>query len=239
MKTRTIATTIALASATVASAGIVDMQYISMGPGAEVQLIEGMSSRDIFVGQLEHEISNALGADAALNGTHLTFCVDITQFVSASEPRDYYTEDIENMPDAPGIAPMGMMKADAIRALYSSASSTLAAGSLTDAYAAAFQIIVYEIVDDFDGSAASIDVSAGYIQATDVGGGALDGDILAALSALTTDMMTALGNGEGSYAGVIGLANATHQDQLVFVPAPGALALLGAGGFMASRRRQR
>ncbi len=237
MNIKTLTTAMALASASVASAGIVDLQYISMGPGAEVQLSEGSSSRDIFVGQLEHEISNAFGADAALNGTHLTFCADITQFVSASEPRDYYTEDIENMPDAPGIAPMGMMKADAIRALYNSAATTLA-GTLTDAYAAAFQIVIYEIVDDFDGSAASIDASTGYIQAAGVGGGALDGDILAAMSALTTGMMAALGNGGGTYEGVIGLANATHQDQLVFVPAPGALALLGAGGFMASRRRR-
>lgn len=237
MKNMTIAIS-ALAIASAASAGVLDLQFLSMGAGTEVSLMEGADSRDIFVGELEHEISNALGADAALNGIHYTFCSDITQSVSASEAREYYTSPIEDMPDAPGVAAMGVMKADAIRALYSSASSVLAGGSLSDEYATAFQLVIYEIVDDFDGSAASIDVGAGYIQATDVGGGALDAGILATISSLTSDLMTALGNGEGSYAGVLGLASATHQDQLVFVPTPGALALMGLGGLAATRRRR-
>lgn len=238
MKNINTAILVAIASASAASAGIVDMQYTAMGAGSEVQLIEGANSRDIFVGELEHQISNGLGADAVLNGTYYTFCADITQLVSASEARVFYTADIEDMPDAPGIAPMGTMKADAIRALYSSAASTLSAGSLTDAYGAAFQLVIYEIVDDFDGSAASIDLSAGYIQAAAVGGGALDGDILAAMATLTSDMMNALASGGGSFAGVIGLANASYQDQLVLVPAPGALALVSLGGLVATRRRR-
>lgn len=237
MKNMTIAIS-ALAIASAASAGVLDMQFLGMGAGSDVNLIEGASSRDIFVGELEHEISNALGGDAALNGIHYTFCVDITQAVSGSQAREYYTSPIENMPDAPGIAPMGMLKADAIRALYSSASSTLAGGSLSNDYATAFQLVVYEIVDDFDGSAASLDLSAGHIQATAVGGGALDAGIMAAITSLTSDLMTALGNGEGSFGGVIGLANATHQDQLVYVPTPGALALMGMGGLAATRRRR-
>lgn len=237
MKNMTIAIS-ALAIASAASAADLDLQYLSMGAGSEVSLMEGADSRDIFVGELEHEISNALGANADLNGIHYTFCADITQAVSASMAREYCISPIEDMPDAPGILPMGMMKADAIRALYSSASSTLAGGSLSNDYATAFQLVVYEIVDDFDGTAASIDVSAGYIQATATGGGALDAGILAALASITSDLMTAIGNGEGSYAGVLGLSSATHQDQLVFVPTPGALALMGMGGLAATRRRR-
>lgn len=237
MKNMTIAIS-ALAIASAASAGVLDLQYLSAGAGLEVNLIEGSDSRDIFVGELEHEISNALGGDAALNGIHYTFCVDITQVVSGASAVEYYTSPIEDMPDAPGIMPMGMVKADAIRALYSSAASTLEGGSLSDEYAAAFQLVIYEIVDDFDGSAASLDLSAGYIQATAVGGGALDAGIMAEIATLTSDLMTALGNGEGSFGGVVGLANASFQDQLVYVPTPGALALMGMGGLAATRRRR-
>jgi hypothetical protein len=130
------------------------------------------------------------------------------------------------------------MKADAIRALYSATASTLMAGGLSNAYATAFQLVVWEIVDDFDGTAGSINADAGNLILTATDGNAMDADILNAMAALTTDMMNAIATGGGSFSNVIGLANAGFQDQLVLVPAPGAMALMGLGGLVASRRRR-
>jgi len=237
MKITTI-TIVAAAIATSASADVLDMQYISMGPGADIRLHLGAEIHDTFAGELNHEISNASAGYEHLNGMQRTFCPDRTQNVSASAAREFCLADIEDIPLANDASPMGALKADALRALYASEASTLLAGSLSNAYAAAFQLVMWEIVDDFDGSAASIDVDAGNIIVTAQDDSALDAAILADISALTANMMNSLASGGADFEGALGFTHASFQDQILLVPAPGALALLTTGGLMISRRRR-
>jgi hypothetical protein len=229
---------LAIVSSTPAIAGVVDMKFTGTGAGSTIQLHMGANVRDSFAGEIFHEITNAAGAEAFLNGAHTTFCPDISEVVT-SDFENYIVSDIEDMPLTDGgPAPMGLMKADAIRALYSATASTLMAGGLSNDYATAFQLVVWEIVDDFNGTAGSIDADAGNLILTATDGNAMSAGILAAMATLTSDMMNAIATSGGSYDNVIGLANAGFQDQLVLVPAPGAMALFAAGGLIATRRRR-
>lgn len=237
MKNMTIAIT-AAAIASTASAGVVDMQFTGTGAGSQVQLTMGADVRDTFAGEINHTIANASGADAYLNGSVTTFCPDITESVT-SDFEEYTVTDVENVPLlGGGGSPMSSDRADAIRALYSFSANTLIAGGLSNAFATAFQLVIWEVVEDFDGTAASINVDAGNTIFKNTDGDALDGDILAAIASITSDMMDALANGGANSNNVVGLANAGYQDQLVAVPAPGAMALLSIGGLVASRRRR-
>lgn len=238
MRTTAIAI-ISAAAASAASAGIVDVQYNSVGAGGTVQFVEiGQDARDVFAGELNHTISNGMGADAILNGAQRTFCPDIGEMV-AFDQESYFTTDIENIPTTDGGAmPMGAMKADAIRSLYSFSAGTLMAGGLSDAYASAFAIVIWEVVADFDGTAASIDVAAGNAMFNKTDGTALNSDVLMLIDSLAADMVAAIDAGAGSFGGVVGLANIGRQDQLVVIPTPGALALMSIGGLMATRRRR-
>lgn len=229
---------VAAAIATSASANVLDMQYISMGPGSDIRLHLGGDIHDTFAGELNHEISNASAGYEYLNGMQRSFCPDRTQNVSASAAREYCVTAIENIPLANDASPMGALKADAMRSLYASEATTLLAGGLSNAYAAAFQLVMWEIVDDFDGSAASIDVDAGNIIVTQQDDSALDAAILAEISTLTTNMMNSLASGGANFQDAIGMTHESFQDQIVLVPAPGAMALMTIGGLMVSRRRR-
>lgn len=231
---------IAVAACTaVSSADVVDMQFTGTGAGSSVKIqLDDSNARNVFAGELNHVISNATGLDSYLNGQHRTFCADITETV-ASNGAEYLTAPIESIPlTASNATPMSSTRADAIRALYRSSSATLLAGDLSSAYATAMQLTVWEIVNDFDGTADSINLSQGSLRVTATNGSDLDQDILDQLSALRSDVMFAINQQHDGIDRVIGLTNSGAQDQLVTIPAPGAYALLAIGGFLAHRRRR-
>lgn len=234
------ASCIALAAvATASNAGIVDMRFTGIGAGSSVQIQLGdADAKNVFAGELNHVITSATGLDSYLNGEHRTFCADITETV-ASNGAQYFTAPLETIPlTASNSVPMSSTRADAIRALYRSSSATLLAGNLTNAYAAAMQLTVWEIVNDFDGSENSINLDQGTLRITGTNGSDMNQDILDQLSNLKSDIMFALNQQNDGVERVIGLANSGAQDQLVTIPAPGALALLMAGGCIVHRRRR-
>lgn len=233
-------TTIAIAIASsAASAGVVDMKFNGTGAGSTVQIQLGEANAfNVFAGELQHEITNATGVDAYLNGNHRTFCADITEHVS-SDFVQYQTADLESIPlTVNNPNPMSSTQADAVRALYAQNATALIAGGLSNAFGTAMQLTVWELVNDFDGSANSIDLTTGDFLAAGRNGDALDIDILNHIEGLKTQVMFGLNNGQPAPDMVVGLANAGAQDQLVVVPAPGAFALLTAGALMTARRRR-
>tara|TARA_R110000744_G_scaffold21310_5_gene55308 strand:+ start:2833 stop:3552 length:720 start_codon:yes stop_codon:yes gene_type:complete len=238
MKNITIAVSALAIASSAASAGVVDMIYTGIGAGLSVQVHEGANPpRDLFAGELYHTISNGVGVDAYLNGAQTTFCADLLEAVVFGS-NQFTVTDIENMPlTSGGAVPMGAVKADAIRSLYSASVLTLQAGGLSNSYAAAFQLAIWEIVADYDGTDASLDITAGDTIFTKQDGSALQASVFTEFSGIKADLMTAMGGGGSSFAGLIGLANEGAQDQFV-VPAPGALALISLGGLVATRRRR-
>ncbi|MGJ8637117.1 MAG: hypothetical protein ACSHX5_09755 [Phycisphaerales bacterium] len=227
------------AIATASNADLVDMQFTGTGAGSNVQIQLGFAdAKNVFAGELNHVISSATGLSSYLNGEHRTFCADITESVSSSGAQ-YLVAPLETIPlTATVTTPMSTQRADAIRALYRSSSATLLAGDLSNAYAAAMQLTVWEIVNDFDGSADSINLDQGTLRVTGTNGSDMNQDILDQLSNLKSDIMFALNQQDDGIERVIGLSNSGAQDQLVTIPAPGAFALIAIGGLITHRRRR-
>lgn len=232
--------TIVMAIATsAASAGVVDMKFTGKGAGSNVQIQLGeRDTQNVFAGQLEHTIANAAGDDAFLNGTHYTFCADIIEHVT-SDFDQYQLTDIENIPlTRQSRDPMSSVRADAIRSLFAFNQSTLLAGGISNDFGTAMQITVWEIINDFDGTADSINLDAGNLTIAGKNGDDLNTNIINHFNGFKIQMLNAMNQGQSDINYVLGLANEGHQDQLVVVPAPGAMALLTIGGLMTSRRRR-
>lgn len=220
------------ATAGAAIADTVDLNYTGPGAGRAVKVIAGGTTTDVFAGQLSFTVANGSGSTGVrLNGTLLTYCIDVLEPVGAGQ--NTYT--LANLQDAPvtaaGTPGMGANKAAAIARMY-----TVAAGQQfgsSNAFAAAFQIAVWEVIADFD---TGLDVNSGSFQVVQgVNSGV--STALGSLFAAAND--TSIGRTRGLGA----LTNEGLQDQLyqVVVPLPGAAGMAAVGllgvGLVTRRRR--
>lgn len=233
MKTATFALLTAAAVTTAANADFVDMKFLGTGRGDTVRATHLGSTRDLFAGQLNHRISGGAGATAAMNGDHLTFCSDFYQYVSSS----YTQYEIVGLEAIPSSQPMGAAKAAALRSLYASAGSAALASNANTTLAAAFQVAVWEIVTDFDGTAGSLNLAAGDFKASRTNGQAFSG----AMATQLGDLFAAAVSPAVGGPSMIGLKSGSNQDQILVgfqVPAPGAMAVMGLGALGLGRRRR-
>jgi len=235
MKAITAATlTAVFGFAAAANADFVDMRYLGTAKGTSVKATFFGDSRNIFAGQLNHRITNGTGLAAALNGDHLTFCSDFYQTVTSTN-KQYEVVSIDVLPSS---APMGAVKAQALRNIYTASGVDASDSAASNDLAAAFQIAVWEIVTDFDGTAASLSVTAGDFKAKKTNGNALSGALASALSGLFS---AALQTGPNQ-ANMIGLRSSNAQDQLLagfVIPTPGTATLALTGTLLAIGRRRR
>lgn len=211
-----------------AAADTVDVQFLGTGLGRNVKITTAWNgnSTNVFAGQLWHRFSNGTGDAAALNGDRMTFCTEIVEYVTTST-REYNLAELADAP-SPG-TPMGATKAQAIVDLYDYAGGNQFATDATAAnrdFAAAFQIAVWEIVYDYDGSSSSLDVGSDNLKVTKTDGSALSSGV----SNLLTLMFNHVQNVEASNPHLFAVIRNGSQDQLVLlVPVPAPLALAGAG----------
>ena len=224
MKISTIAAFAGLAGVcSLASAAFtVQATYTGTAPGiwGNVSLDSGGS----FMGPVKAGQFNwtRTGGDyTGLTGTFATFCIEVHQDVL---PGNNYTYDVNTVANAPLPVnilygtPMGAIKADKISELY----GRFFAGLSTDTQYAAFQLAIWDFVYDGGGS-----VGTGVFQAQGFGAAMGLADAWIAAVDGTGPRMTGLG----------ALSGDDWQDQ-IFTPAPGALALIGLGGLVATRRRR-
>lgn len=170
----------------------------------------GSTSNTIDAGYLRFTVDGA---------PMLLFCMELLQPAGDGEFR---LESIVGRPNPGG--QINQTRADAIYALYNATGG----GVLTTASAAtAFQILLWEIIYDFDGTAASLSLSTGNLAWTGV-----DGTAFGRLAGLAT------ARGRDTTASVLAYTNRTRQDVLVFIPTPGVAAMMGLGVVAASRRRR-
>lgn len=232
-RTTFVAVAVALlaGSAGVANAGTVEMRYTGVGQ-ARVVTVAGMASGSVYAGELVHEFRNGTGDAAGLDGLIRTFCTEVTQHVSGSWGL-FNLVSADNAP-SPG-AGMGEVKATQLALLYDVASGQQ---HLSSDYAAAFQMMVWEIVYDFDPTVVgteNLSRTAGNMRFT--GGDSHFGDVSAIFETLRTSLLASNGVPSTQIAAVV---NGGSQDQLVMIPLPsaGLMGMAGLAGIVGVRRRR-
>lgn len=222
-----------LAMAGVAAADTVDLNYTGPGAGRSFNIVANGTSTSVFAGQLTFTVANGSGSTGVrLNGALLTYCIDVLEGVGPGQ-QTYGLADLADAPvTAGGVAPaMGADKAAAIARMYTYAAGQQF-GSSND-FAAAFQLAVWEVIADFEGT---LDVDSGDFQVTSIMNGGT--------TAFLTNLLDAANDtGLDEYRGLGALTNEGFQDQLysVVVPLPGAagLAAVGLAGVGVVTRRRR
>jgi hypothetical protein len=218
-RTAFLASAATLAVTAVATADIVDVRYTGTGLGRNVRTHYQGNSQNVFAGQLHHQFSEGTGEAALLDGPLITYCSELTEYVTGST-REY---ELSPLPLAPNSDPMGEVAAQALTDIWIFADGQQLLTQNTNDnrnFAAAFQIAVWEIVHDYDGSLLSLDVEAGDLTVTKTNGQQLASNITSHLG----DLFGAVGT-NSSFSGLRAVTRAGAQDQVVMVPTPGALAL--------------
>jgi hypothetical protein len=143
-----------------------------------------------------------------------TFCIEVTQYIS---PGGSYAYDVVPLVLAPNSAPMGAGTAAMLSELF----GRYYAGVDTADEAAAFQVAIWEVVNDAD-----LSVSAGSFR---IG--------TAAAFVTSAQAMLSTLDGTGPSVSLTAISGPTIQDQVFMTPSPGAMACIGFAGFFCKRRR--
>jgi len=221
-------------AASMAHANTVDVKFLGTSKGSNVKIVTPGGTSNVFAGQLRHQINNGTGLGAMFNGTYVTYCSDANQFVSGTTKQF----NIVPVQDVPGTTPMGVAKANALTNLYTFASGNHILSTVSNDYAAAFQLAVWEIIYDFNANVglSSLDIATGAFSAKNTNNSALSSSIA---NQVNTFLDGVFNLPEGAPAAELaGITHATAQDQIVQVPSPGAIALAGLGGLMFAKRRR-
>lgn len=227
-----VVSTIALSALSQAAFAVNTVEATRVGYGLTQNIcVTGTQVGGTFtfpVGQFVYNFRNGVGEGALLSGDTISFCTDLAQDVFPG----YALYNVMPLAAAPDPGPvMGAAKAQAIADVWAAAAGQQFTSA---AYAAAMQMLVWDIAYDFTGSASSVDVAAGNVQyqvtSSTVGH-------FASTVAIFDSLKAAIGS--NAPLGVLrAVTNGQNQDQLVFIPAPGAIALFGAAALMVARRRR-
>ncbi len=230
------------AVATPAAADQVGMMYVGAGQGRDVRMSVGSLTMDVFAGQLKHQISGGTGAASGLNGVYTTFCADAAEYLKYAET-PYSVAAIADLPKSSGWAPMGAEREQGVYDLYAAASGSQLGASSDADLAAAFQVALWEVIYDFNGTRSSMDATSGIMSVSQTSGAALTGSMLSYLNGFFDAIMLVT----AQQSGLIGLSNWGGQDQIVspvMIPLPnpallGLAGMAGLGALAMIRRRSK
>lgn len=239
---RKITTCAVAALAGSAAADSIDLTFTGRGLGWGNKItLDGVSTNNVFTGELMHSFTNGTGGMSALNGLTLA-----TYSVEFEQPRSwlgscYDVVDPATLPVGDG---MGDARAWAIDSVFAYAG-TIGTTDVNDArsLAAATQMVIWEIIYDFDptvrgGGLGTIDITSGHLSATQTRNDhPLSNTIMRHFNTLRD-----YGIGYGARGSTIGLGSPGFQDQVAavaVVPLPSAAcAGFVSLGLLAARRRR-
>lgn len=224
------------ASAIVARADVVigdnlDLTFASVDPGRGV----------IWTFDDGTDIDSRTTTAGVLNwfDGYRTFCIQLGENVNLGSSVAFEVVDPTNLPDQPPLpGPLGTARSEVMQDLYARNYDFVMgrAGNLARDWAAAFQIMVWEISHELDADTTDANtVLAGLA----IGSGRASFDSSTELIGFAQSMLDGLGGGVGDFLGygrLFGLTNENQQDQLVVVPGVGGLA--GLMGVAVVRRRR-
>ncbi|MEO1008783.1 MAG: hypothetical protein AAFX79_09455 [Planctomycetota bacterium] len=235
MRSKFLAATAVASLAATASADTVMMKFAGPVSGRGITVNVNGTADTVFAGLLSHQITSGTGAGASLVGSLESYCIDVLEPLSFSEFEFDLAEltdaPVTPPPPAPPTATINQAQADAIARLYTAAAGAQF-GSNAD-FNAAFQITLWEIVNDFDTASSTLSLTAGDFQA-----GGLNtittgfvGDLFAAA---TSDSI-------GLTPGLRALTSLTQQDQIfqIVIPLPTTAGLAAVGLAAIGLRRRR
>lgn len=230
-----IVTVAALAAFAGSASADLSMRFIEKGEGRNVKLTLDGQSTNVFAGQLIHQVDWATGcAESLANQLITTFCTEIEQNTSSAFTT--YTCNILGPVEVPAANAFSAARTQAVLNAAALHYETVTGPGATQDQAAAFQILLWEIIYDFDPNVgmSSIDPTSGNLVVTRTNGNAL----WSAVDSLVTSFADAVGTTSISGDFLL-LTSPGKQDQLVVIPSPGVVALLGLAGMVGLRRRTR
>ncbi len=168
----------------------------------------------------------------------VTWCAQVYQGVTIGTSYNFSVVSMDLVPQTPPApGPMGYAKAavlsDAMDRWLGADSRVIASAGTANAAAAAFNALVWEVVNDNFASTDLATIASRLSLTTGAFRSNLAGEGLSIFNA----MVTSLGQGGWRTANTEGWLSPTAQDQIRMVPAPGAIAVVLLGGLIGRRRR--
>lgn len=224
-----------IVSAGTAQAQTIGVQFLDTKKGSTLTVTSPTANGDFFAGQLSHALSNPLGGTPVdLAGTRSTFCIELAQFVSSSLITYAYL-DTNSGSIYTGIQPYDSRITAAVWMF--SRFGQLASTTTNNNVAAAMQLALWEVMTDWDPvlGRSSLSIDSGAFSATKTNSNAINGALLTQLNLYLDGAVP----GVGLPRDVAVLVSDTAQDQITFVPTPGAGLIAAAGAAVLLGRRKR
>jgi len=218
-----------------AQAQTLGVRFLGTNKGSALTVTSPTTNGNFFAGQLSHALSNPLGGTPVdLVGTRNTFCIELAQFVSSSVITYAYL-DTNSGSIYTGIQPYDSRITAAVWMF--SRFGQVASNTTNNDVAAAMQLALWEVMTDWDPvlGRSSLSIDSGAFSATKTNSNAINGALLTQVNLYLDGAVPGIGLPQN----VAVLASNTAQDQITFVPTPGAGLIAAAGAAVLLGRRKR